>query len=89
MISLILRRRRRQVRALAELVDAERQLLRDMRFVGHKRLQQTFSHDSVLFACFVGGFVTGRHGKKLLRPLRAIPVISIIKRLRPYLPFGF
>lgn len=88
MIGLILKRQQRRVRDLADLVNDERQLLRNMRFVGYKRLQQMFNSDSVLLASFIGGFVTGRHGKKLLRPLRAIPVISIIKKLRPYLPLG-
>jgi|GEM_PF-5292474 len=89
MIGLILKRRQRRVRALADLVDAERQLLREMRYVGHKRLQQTLGSDTGLVICLAGGFVTARYGRRLLRPLRAIPVISILKRLRPYLPFGF
>lgn len=89
MINLLLKRRQRRVRVLADLVDAERQLLRDMRHVGYKRLEQAISSDTALLGFVVGGFLTGRYGKGLLRPLKAIPFIRIAKKLRPYLPIGF
>lgn len=89
MILLFLRRRQRKVRELARLVDAERQLVRQMGQVGRQRVQEAFNSDVALVGCFAGGLLVGRFGKQLWRPIKAIPFISLFKRVRPYLPVGF
>lgn len=89
MMSLLIRKRRNRVVALAAHIDQERLMLRQITQAAHARLQTHLRDEWALVGCFAAGFLTGRFGSRLVRPFRAIPLWAIARKLRPYIHLPF
>lgn len=83
--SILLKRRRRKVHDLAKLVDAERELLRNMTKQVKGRVEEKVRGEWALVGCLGAGFATGWFGRRLAKPLKRIPLMALFRQVRPYL----
>lgn len=83
--SILLRRRRRKVHELANLVDAERELLRNMTTQVRSRVEDRVRGEWAIAGCFGAGLATGWFGRRLAKPIKRIPFMMLFRQVRPYL----
>lgn len=89
MMSLLIRKKRNRVIAVAVHIDEERRLLRQMTQHGRVQLGNRLRGEWAIAGCFAAGLLTGRYGSRVLKPLRAIPYWNLFQKVRPYLHLPF
>lgn len=89
MMSLLIRKKRNRVIAMAVHIDEERRLLYRLTQQSRAQLGDRLRGEWGIAGCFAAGFLTGRYGSKMLKPLRAIPFWNLFQKVRPYLHLPF